>query len=398
MKDYNKEKCCACGVCSIVCPKKAITIKENDEGFKYPIVDKKKCVECGLCEKICNYKNPHNTNITRKAFAVVNKNDDILLSSSSGGAFSAIATEVLKKKGVVYGSRLYQNSLIVKHCRITKLEDLKYILGSKYVQSDISEILPMIKDDVLNGQVVLFSGTPCQVDALNGYLENKEYGNLITIEVICHGVPSAKMFADYISMVEKRENAKVVDFSFRDKRRSPWETLRGKVCIEKKGKKKIKLLSPILSSYYNMFLRGEIFRDNCYTCPYAKKERIGDITLGDYWGIEKKDSIHINFDNGVSCLLINTNKAENFINGLSPNWYLINANYADIVMNNRQLSEPTKRNSKRDKIINMYAKSGYEAVEYAFTQKLGIKLYVYKIWEKIPNTIKKMLKSINEQI
>lgn len=274
MKDYNNEKCCACGVCSIVCPRKAITLKENDEGFKYPMVDKEKCVECGLCDKVCNYKNPHNFNKTHKAFAVVNKNHDLLLRSSSGGAFSAIAAEVLKTRGIVYGSRLYQNSLIVKHCRITKLEDLEYILGSKYVQSDISEILPMVKDDVLNGEFVLFSGTPCQIDALNGYLGNKNYNNLITIEVICHGVPSAKMFADYISVIEKKKNVRVVDFSFRSKRRSPWKTLRGEVCIEEKGKKKVKLLSPILSSYYNMFLRGEIFRDNCYECPYAKKREL----------------------------------------------------------------------------------------------------------------------------
>lgn len=391
MKDYNNEKCCACGVCSIVCPRKAITLKENDEGFKYPMVDKEKCVECGLCDKVCNYKNPHNFNKTHKAFAVVNKNHDLLLRSSSGGAFSAIAAEVLKTRGIVYGSRLYQNSLIVKHCRITKLEDLEYILGSKYVQSDISEILPMVKDDVLNGEFVLFSGTPCQIDALNGYLGNKNYNNLITIEVICHGVPSAKMFADYISVIEKKKNVRVVDFSFRSKRRSPWKTLRGEVCIEEKGKKKVKLLSPILSSYYNMFLRGEIFRDNCYECPYAKKERTGDITLGDYWGIEKNDSIYINIENGVSCLLINTNKAEDFINRLQANWYLIDANYTDIAMNNKQLSEPTKRNVNREKIINMYAQSGYEAVEQAFIKNLGIKLYVYKIWEKIPNRIKRML-------
>lgn len=391
MKDYNNEKCCACGVCSIVCPRKAITLKENDEGFKYPMVDKEKCVECGLCDKVCNYKNPHNFNKTHKAFAVVNKNHDLLLRSSSGGAFSAIAAEVLKTRGIVYGSRLYQNSLIVKHCRITKLEDLEYILGSKYVQSDISEILPMVKDDVLNGEFVLFSGTPCQIDALNGYLGNKNYNNLITIEVICHGVPSAKMFADYISVIEKKKNVRVVDFSFRSKRRSPWKTLRGEVCIEEKGKKKVKLLSPILSSYYNMFLRGEIFRDNCYECPYAKKERTGDITLGDYWGIEKNDSIYINIENGVSCLLINTNKAEDFINRLQANWYLIDANYTDIAMNNKQLSEPTKRNVNREKIINMYAQSGYEAVEQAFIKNLGIKLYVYKIWVKIPNRIKRML-------
>ena len=391
MKNYNNEKCCACGVCSIVCPKKAITLKENNEGFKYPIVDKEKCIECGLCDKVCNYKNPHNFNKTHKAFAVVNKNHDLLLRSSSGGAFSAIAAEVLKTRGIVYGSRLYQNSLIVKHCRITKLEDLEYILGSKYVQSDISEILPMVKDDVLNGEFVLFSGTPCQIDALNGYLGNKKYNNLITIEVICHGVPSAKMFADYISVIEKKKNVRVVDFSFRSKRRSLWKTLRGEVCIEEKGKKKVKLLSPILSSYYNMFLRGEIFRDNCYECPYAKKERTGDITLGDYWGIEKNDSIYINIENGVSCLLINTNKAEDFINRLQVNWYLIDANYTDIAMNNKQLSEPTKRNVNREKIINMYAQSGYEAVEQAFIKNLGIKLYVYKIWEKIPNRIKRML-------
>ena len=167
--------------------------------------------------------------------------------------------------------------------------------------------------------------------------------------------------------------------------------MRGEVCIEEKGKKKVKLLSPILSSYYNMFLRGEIFRDNCYECPYAKKERTGDITLGDYWGIEKNDSIYINIENGVSCLLINTNKAEDFINRLQANWYLIDANYTDIAMNNKQLSEPTKRNVNREKIINMYAQSGYEAVEQAFIKNLGIKLYVYKIWEKIPNRIKRML-------
>ena len=392
MKDYNKKKCCACGVCSSVCPKKAITLKENDEGFKYPIVDKEKCIECGLCEKVCNYKNPQNINETQMAFAVVNKNNGMLLSSSSGGAFSAIATEILKKRGIVYGSRLYLNSLIVKHCRITKLEELNYILGSKYVQSDISEILPMVKDDVLKGEVVLFSGTPCQVDALNGYLGNKEYSNLITIEVICHGVPSVKMFADYISMVEKQENARVVDFSFRNKRRSPWKTLRGEIFIEKKGKKKGKLLSPILSSYYNMFLRGEIFRENCYECPYAKKERCSDITIGDYWGIEKNDSIHIDLEKGVSCLLINTNKAKDFVSRLHPDWYLIDADYEDIAMNNKQLSQPTKRNANRDKIINIYAQNGYEAVERAFNRSLGIKRYVYKIWERMPNTMKKMLK------
>jgi coenzyme F420-reducing hydrogenase beta subunit len=307
MKDVRlDEECYGCTACANICPKRAIIMKEL-RGFYYPVVDLKTCNDCGMCIKVCPLANPKHLNYDllekSKVYAAINKSDETRKNSSSGGVFIPISDYILEQGGVVYGAK-YNNLMDVVHCGTSNKENRDNFIGSKYVQSNLGDSYKKIKQDLGKDKVVLFSGTPCQISGLYSYLSNnKNLHNLYTIDLVCHGVPSPIIFKEYVKYMEIKHNSKVKMLYFRCK------DMHGLIqCIKivfKNGSQYISKVSNDL--YYRLFLYNLILRPACYKCKWASKERLGDITLGDFWGI---NNCYPEFNDGlgVSLMYVNTKK------------------------------------------------------------------------------------------
>lgn len=298
-----REKCCGCQACMNICPKGAISMIEDKGGFKYPVIDNDKCIDCGLCKKSCPVFNSKSDSIKKiKAYACYNSNLSERLNSSSGGVFILIAKEILKRNGVVFGAS-FDDNFDVKHMCVETERDLKKFMGSKYVQSDIGCTYRKVRDYLNNGRYVLFTGTPCQIEGLKFFLK-KDYDKLYTQDIICHGVPSPKVWRKYLKYQEQINHDKIENVSFRDKSIS-WSSFQMKI----KFKNKIYNKNNTDDLYMISFLKNMCLRDSCYDCNFKKKYRNSDITLADYWGV---NNIHSNFsdDKGTSLVIINSDKGE----------------------------------------------------------------------------------------
>lgn len=296
----EKQKCVGCGVCYNKCAKNAITMVENEEGFKYPIINNERCINCGKCIKICPINNDIKVNNSLEIFAVKNKDYKSRIKSRSGGFFPLICDIALKKGGVVYGAG-FDDELNVRHLRIENIEDADKLRGSKYVNSDINDCYTQAKMDLDNGKFVVFSGTPCQIAGLKAYLNYKEYNNLVSVDLVCHGVPSHKTYKDYINFIKLKYNKMPNSFLFRDKIYG-WNTHIETFVF---GKKRVSS-----ELYRNLFYSDLALRNSCYNCKFTNTNRVSDITLGDYWGIEVLYP-KFNDNKGVSQILVNTEKGKN---------------------------------------------------------------------------------------
>ncbi len=396
----NKSECCGCGACVNICPQKAIKLFSDEYGYIYPKINKDKCIGCNLCEKVCLYKNENKLNKNKICFAAVARDDDITLSSASGGIFYIIAMECLKKDFVCYGCEMYfvNSKPIIKHSRIDNLGELKKLQGSKYVQSDISTIFVEVKNDLNSGKKVLFSGTPCQIASLKNYLNTLKVGNienLYTIDLICHGVPSQEMFNDYIRSIYTDYNK--CNFKFRDKAEG-WGLL-GKIELEKNNKIFNKKIYPKLSSYYTLFLNTEIFRESCYSCKFSNKDRVGDITLGDYWGVEKlypqlvKNNEIFSKNKGISCLILNTDNGYELLNLIKDKIYMKETPYDNVIKYNQNLIKPSIKGKNRDIVLDIYKNSkDFGDINKWYKKSLGCKYFVYKLWFVLPLKIRSIIK------
>lgn len=383
----NKKECCGCSACFQKCPKNAITMEENQEGFLYPIVDENKCINCGLCKKVCpqlNNCNNKNTNYP-KSFAMYNMDTEELIQSSSGGIFSVLARYILDESGTVYGAA-YDSNLNVNHIKITSIEELNLLRGSKYVQSNINDTYKLAEQDLKLGKKVLFSGTPCQIAGLKKYLI-KEYEELYTCDLVCHGVPSQKLFHKYLDGLSKKLKSKVVKYNFRYKKDGYWGLL--SEVVTQDGKKHI--LTPDFDPFYSNFLESTTYRENCYSCKYANYSRISDITLADYWGIA---TIHPDFykKEGCSLILINSPKGEKFLNLVDNEIKRIPTNLDFASEKNKNLKRPSERNKRRDVVYLDIDK--LESNEY-IKERLKVRITFKKIIKKcIPNKILSILKKM----
>ena len=383
----DKKDCCACGACLNICPKQAISMQKDEYGFLYPQIDESKCIKCGLCLKTCAFQNSELKNIPIKTYAAQSDNTD-LKKSVSGGIFASIATNLLKEGGVVYGAamEMENDKLTVRHIAVENDADLIKLLGSKYVQSNTGKIYQDIKRKLDDNRLVLFSGTPCQVDGLNSYL-GKTYDNLITIDIICHGVPNNQMFQDYIALLEEKYKDKIIDFKFRDKTKGWGLTAKGYTAKGYTAK-----IPANVSSYYYMFLKSYIYRDSCYSCKYACKNRCGDMTIGDYWGIErahpevlKENEYGLDYKNGISCLIVNTEQGIKVLEKYKSGLRLLDSAFEKVSNENGQLNHPSNLNTeKRLNLLSVYKKQGYIRIEKGFKNIKNINL--------LKNMIKKILK------
>lgn len=356
-KVIDAEKCFACGACLNVCPKNAIDFKTDKYGFFSADIDEEKCIDCHLCIKVCPAISSFNGREIGDVYAATLKNKEEIKKCASGGAFSAIAHCVLDKGGVIVGCA-FDSEMMPHHIIVDKENALDSIRSSKYVQSYIGEIHKEIKDNLNAGRLTLFSGTPCQVAGLLGCL-GKEYSNLITCDLICHGVPSSLLWKDYLAYEEHKLGEKIDGANFRSKKRG-W----GPTILELKlASGKVIYRNSIESSYYHMFLKGACYRDSCYTCPFSNSLRAGDFTIGDFWGV-KEENPKLFSRHGVSVISFNTEKAENLREEISQYTTLNKIEISSVQKHNRALREPV---AKQDLgYLEAWKAGGFEAVDVKY--------------------------------
>lgn len=380
-------RCTGCKACIQSCPKSCIKTKIHGLGFEYPDIDESTCIHCDLCSRICPIEHEIVTPATQKAYAVVHKNAVTVNQSTSGGMFSAVAEWVLKNNGVVYGCA-FDDVLHAKTIRVDDSAILGRLRGSKYVQCDTGDSFASTEKDLKTGRTVFFTGTPCQIDGLKSFLKI-DYDNLICADLICHGVPSSRYFLDYIAYLEKKNNGKVKDFSFRSKQNCSGSYVARYDYISNNTKQKHqKRLCYYNSYYYSYFLYGEISRESCYTCKYANLKRVGDLTFGDLWGVE---GIHIPFktNNGCSLVIVNSVKGQYIFDSVQIKHHEIPIEVA--VCNNLQLKQPTVRTDKRTERESEYKNITSFIIAKKFYKQNWMSILLGTVKYAIPKGVKIML-------
>lgn len=326
----EKHDCCGCSACVQKCPKRCISLREDEEGFLYPIIDENTCVDCGLCERVCPIINQRKSRLPLHVYAAVSANERVRLQSSSGGIFTQLAVKVLDEGGVVFGA-CFDENWEVNHDYTENIESLGGFRGSKYVQSRMENNYRKADFFLRQGRKVLFSGTPCQIAGLKCFLR-KEYANLITVDFVCHGVPSPKVWRMYLdetvtrqcgthtlSSIHEKRNTIIESVSFRDKRLG-WKKFSFSLALSipnGSGEKKSVFLSDVFTE--NLFMKGFLdnlfLRPSCYCCSAKSGKSGSDITIADFWGI---DRLMPDFDDdkGISLVLVNTVGGGHFFSSL----------------------------------------------------------------------------------
>ena len=369
----EKNKCTGCTACINICPKKAITMVESSDGFKYPEIDQSKCIDCGACIKVCPVLNTKANIALNKCYVGYNKNEKIQFNSSSGGIFSLIASNILNQNGIVIGAAFNENNEL-KHIAIEKNEDLHKLMGSKYLQSDLNNIFKYIKENIKN-RIILFVGTPCQVAGLKAFIKN-DYNNLICIDLICHGVPTPKLFKKYIDELEK-ENGKLINYNFRDNK-TGWDTysntatFKDKEITESSGQNK----------YMKLFLSDIALRQSCFNCNFKLGNKYSDITLGDFWGVKNYYPEMYN-KSGVSAIIVNTEKGNQIFQNIQENIKYKECKLDEIVSGNPSLKVSGKEPKKRQSFFNEIDKSPVWKLTKKYQKKTSVLSKIKKISKKI---------------
>jgi len=380
----KKEECAGCYACVNICPANCIIMEIDNEGFWYPVVEVDKCTNCNLCDKVCPIINKPTVKNEPLAYSCFNKNEEIRLKSSSGGIFTLIAEEIIAEGGVVFGAR-FDNDFKVIHDFVDNLEDLSLFVGSKYVQSKIGETYKTAKNYLKQGRKVLFSGTPCQIAGLKSFLM-KDYNNLLTIDLFCHGVPSPKVWEKYVTHMENNAGSKMVSVSFRSKAKG-WKLFSMSASFENG----FKYSEPLNKDLFLVsFLKNLSLRPSCYDCRFKGINRTSDITLADFWGVENILT-DMDDDRGTSLILINTSKGHEMFQKIKSKIMFKEVELDKVVLYNSAAITSVRYNPKRDKFFQ-------DLDQYPFDQtvKKYSKETIYtKLIKKIKGKLKSLLQKLN---
>ncbi len=361
-------KCVGCTSCEHVCPKNAIKMISNSEGFLYPNIDNEKCIDCGLCIKKCPTQN-HKLHNPIKAIGLKNKDTDRIMQSASGGASDVIAQHIVSMGGVVFGAA-YDESLKVKHILVDNENDLYKIQSSKYVQSDLNNCYKMAHIELEKGRKVLFTGTPCQIAGLYSYL-GKEYDNLYTIDLICHGVPSPLFLEKYFMYMSNKLGEPVQSYNFRSKKKRGWGTSYNYTLNTQNHE----INGTVISTQYGKsFVDSNCYRESCYQCDYANIKRCSDITIGDFWGIMKVNPDFYSHK-GVSSVLLNTQKGMDLVEHIMSKIDICGCTIDDVIVKQGNLVKPTERSLERSNFYDKINSDNFIAdikVKFSFKQRIKL--------------------------
>ncbi len=382
----NKSKCCGCAACESICPVGVISMVEDAEGFMYPVVKTEKCINCGLCDKVCPIINDRENPQVSHVQACYSKDEKIRKNASSGGIFELLARGIIDEGGVVFGAAFDEN-LTLKHMYTDNIKGLRKLTKSKYIQSDLNGSFLKVKEILLSDKRVLFVGTPCQVSALNNFL-GKSYENLLTVDFICHGVPSNKMFKSYKETVEKKTDGKMIEFNFRVKDDRIKHVHGYSYMIKKDNEIKTKKGMFFDNPFYFGFKKYLFLRPSCYSCKYSTPERVSDITLADFWGIE--DYLpELDFSKGVSMVLVNSEKGESAFMKLDSDIDTYQFEIDIAIKSNHCLSTPTKAPQNREVIMQDYQTLTFN--EFSKKHIMSNKYRLYKLYYFLPLFIRKYI-------
>lgn len=380
------QKCTGCMVCYNVCNNRAISMIPDNEGFLRPNIDASLCVNCGLCNKLCPVvAEPNRFPTTKNVYSGWSLDNDTRLSSSSGGAFTEIANWVLDRGGVVFGCAL-SNNLTAQHIYVENKEELTLLKQSKYVQSNIGKSYKEAKRFLDLNRLVLYSGTPCQIGGLKVFLR-KNYENLITVDIICHGVPSPMVFEDYkYWLMQKNQIEKIENIKFRDKKFSWFNFNMSISWNNQNGEEQTYIGTYYKDAYIRGFLRDFFLRPSCHSCQYTSTSRVGDFTIADWWGYKRNSKMDKDFlAKGVSLIMANSEKAMKIIPQL--NMYLINRSMEEALTTNPCLQHPFEVPENRKAFWDFYKGHSFDEVVKEFLQPEKISL-VQKILDENYNSDK----------
>ncbi len=372
----KKEKCCGCSACFSACSRNAISMVSDSEGFCYPEINRNRCISCGLCVKVCPFGEVPKTEIKQSIYACKNKTLNERLNSSSGGVFSKLCKYMEKEHGVIYGAA-FDDLFAVKHMRSEDAEEWRKFCVSKYVQSDMNDCFRKARSDLQAGKKILFSGAPCQIAGLLKLITDEERVNLYTCDIVCHGVPSPLMWKEYLTKTFKGEIGAI---SFRDKSGVGWHNSTLTI-LDRNGEIRIKEAQNE-GLFFKLYFNHLVIRPSCHICPFSNYERVGDITLGDYWGIEKH---HPDFDDdlGISLVMCNTEKGHELFSLIKDDLEFFQMNREECIQPN--LREPARPSSNRDlfwraydrygfrkacKIVGLIPKTTYEKIWFRIVRKM----------------------------
>lgn len=371
----NMKDCTGCHACTNICPKKCIFMKDDNEGFLYPIVDYNICIKCKRCVNVCPINNNIKSYNTPIAYACYNKDENIRLNSSSGGIFSLLAEKMIDRGGVVFGA-VFNDNFEVEHKYIETKENIELLRGSKYVQSKIGTSYRQVKDFLESGREVLFSGTPCQIAGLKNYLV-KAYSNLLTVDLICHGVPSPYVWQKYIKFRENKAGSEISKITFRNKKMG-WKQFSVSFLF-KNNTEYNKIYSNDL--YMTAFLKNISLRPSCYNCRFKTLNRQSDITLADFWGVQNIFP-EIDDDKGVSLIFINSQSGEKIYSEILDNIVYKEVDILDAVKYNSAAIKSPLPHINREKFINDINIYTFDKLVNKYCKdRISIKLILEKIMQ-----------------
>lgn len=346
MEICNHDLCTGCFACKSICPKGAIEKKTDRLGRTVPVVNEELCVNCGLCEKACPTVTPPTFREPKVCYAAWSKLEEDRNTCASGGISTGIGRYVIEQGGVVFGTYFKPNeNLVLEFGMASSVEELERFKTSKYVQADTADSYEKAKEQLDNGKLVLYVGSPCQIAGLYGFLR-KDYENLLTVDIICHGVPPIEYLRDYQKSVCKGKIAEYATFRGKDDFSMQFYSATNELLFKKEAKKDF---------YFKAFLDGLIYRENCYSCVYAQRNRVADFTIGDFWELDKS-TLKVKYDGKVSVIFGNSKKSLLYIEKLSNRFYLEERTVVEAVNGNTQLREPATKHKDRELFVGNYSR------------------------------------------